>query len=103
MLHHCVGGYHQKHAAETDVIFFVRRARRPERSWYTLDIRMDRDVPKEVQLHGYRNEWCDRGRLHIPQRVRDFCDRWEREVLLPWAAAQKDKQTNTKKRKRRIA
>lgn len=105
VLHHCVGGYHKKHAAETDVIFFVRRARRPERSYYTLDIRMDTDVPWEVQLHGYRNEWCDRGRLHIPQRVRDFCDRWEREVLRPWAAAQKDKQTNTKhkKRKRRIA
>lgn len=107
VLHHCVGGYHQKHAAETDVIFFVRRARRPERSWYTLDIRMNTDVPREVQLHGYRNEWCDRGQLHIPQRVRDFCDRWEREVLLPWAAAQRDKQrdkqTNTKKRKRRIA
>lgn len=105
-LHHCVGGYHQKHAAETDVIFFVRRARRPERSYYTLDIRMNRDAPKEVQLHGYRNEWCDRGRLHIPQRVRDFCDRWEREVLLPWAAAQKDKQRDKqtgKKRKRRIA
>lgn len=105
VLHHCVGGYHQKHAAETDVIFFVRRARRPERSYYTLDIRMDLDAPKEVQLHGYRNEWCDRGRLHIPQRVRDFCDRWEREVLAPWTAAQRDKQTNNKhkKRKRRIA
>ena len=106
VLHHCVGGYHQKHAAETDVIFFVRRARRPERSWYTLDIRMNTDVPWEVQLHGYRNEWCDRGRLRIPQRVRDFCDRWEREVLLPWAAAQKDKQRDRqtgKKRKRRIA
>lgn len=103
VLHHCVGSYHRKHAAETDVIFFVRRARRPERSWYTLDIRMDTDVPREVQLHGYRNEWCDRGRLHIPRRVRDFCERWEREVLLPWAAAQRDKQTNTKKRKRRIA
>lgn len=105
VLHHCVGGYHQKHAAETDVIFFVRRARRPERSWYTLDIRMNTDVPREVQLHGYRNEWCDRGRLRIPQRVRDFCDRWEREVLLPWAAAQKDKQRDKqtgKKRKRRI-
>ena len=103
VLHHCVGGYHSKHAAETDVIFFVRHARRPERSWYTLDIRMDTDVPREVQLHGYRNEWCDRGRLRIPQRVRDFCDRWEREVLLPWAAAQRDEQKGTKKRKRRIA
>lgn len=105
-LHHCVGGYHQKHAAETDVIFFVRRARRPERSWYTLDIRMDRDEPKEVQLHGYRNEWTDRGLRSVPKDVREFCDRWEREVLLPWAAAQRDKQRDKqtgKKRKRRIA
>lgn len=103
-LHHCVGGYHQKHAAETDVIFFVRRDRRPERSYYTLDIRMDRDEPKEVQLHGYRNEWTDRGLRSVPKDVREFCDRWEREVLLPWAAAQRDKQTNNKhkKRKRRI-
>lgn len=101
-LHHCVGGYHSKHAAETDVIFFVRHARRPERSWYTLDICMTGKAPAEVQLHGYRNEWCNKGKLHIPRRVRDFCDRWEREVLLPWATAQGDKQTN-KKRKRRIA
>lgn len=104
-LHHCVGGYHQKHAAETDVIFFVRRARRPERSWYTLDIRMDRDEPKEVKLHGYRNEWTDRGLRSVPKDVREFCDRWEREVLLPWAAAQRDKQRDKqtgKKRKRRI-
>lgn len=106
VLHHCVGGYHQKHARETDVIFFVRRARRPERSYYTLDIRMDWDEPKEVQLHGYRNEWTDRGLLRsVPKDVREFCDRWEREVLAPWAAAQRDKQTNNKhkKRKRRIA
>lgn len=106
VLHHCVGGYHQKHARETDVIFFVRRARRPARSYYTLDIRMDWDEPKEVQLHGYRNEWTDRGLLRsVPKDVREFCDRWEREVLAPWAAAQRDKQTNNKhkKRKRRIA
>ena len=105
-LHHCVGGYHQKHAAETDVIFFVRRVRRPERSWYTLDIRMDTDVPREVQLHGYRNEWTDRGLRSVPKDVREFCDRWEREVLLPWAAVQRDKQRDKqtgKKRKRRIA
>lgn len=102
VLHHCVGGYHKKHAAETDVIFFVRRARRPERSLYTLDIRMTGKEPREVQLHGYRNEWTDRGLRSVPKDVREFCGRWEREVLLPWAAAQRDKQTNTKKRKRRI-
>lgn len=57
VLKHCVGDYCKKHAARTDVIFFVRHARRPERSWYTLDINMTGRIPKEVQLHGYRNEW----------------------------------------------
>ena len=105
VLHHCVGGYHGKHARETNVIFFVRRARRPERSYYTLDIRMTDNRAEEVQLHGYRNEWTDHGIRRVPKDVRAFCDRWEREVLRPWAAAQKDKQTNNKrkKRKRRIA
>lgn len=91
VLHHCVGSYHEKHARETDVIFFVRHARRPERSWYTLDIDMTGKEPREVQLHGYRNEWCDKGRLRIPKTVREFCDRWKQEVLLPWAAANRQK------------
>lgn len=52
VLKHCVGTYCGKHAKRTDVIFFVRHARRPERSWYTLDIQMTGRIPKEVQLHG---------------------------------------------------
>ena len=102
VLKHCVGDYCKKHAARTDVIFFVRHARRPERSWYTLDINMTGRIPKEVQLHGYRNEWYGKaGHGKIPQKVRDFCDRWEREVLAPWYAqrqgtARKDKQKRRK-------
>lgn len=101
-LHHCVGTYHHKHAAGTDVIFFVRHARRPERSWYTLDICMSGREPTEVQLHGYRNEWSDKGKLHIPQRVREAVDRWKREILLPWWEAEQKKRKKDK-RKRRIA
>ena len=81
---------------ETDVIFFVRHARRPERSWYTLDICMTGSEPREVQLHGYRNEWCGRKRLRIPPKVREFCDRWKKEVLLPWAAADRQKRKERK-------
>lgn len=36
-LHHCVGGYARNHAAGS-IILFVRHARRPERSWYTLNV-----------------------------------------------------------------
>lgn len=97
VLHHCVGGYGDKHSSGSDVIWFVRHARRPERSWYTLDIRMNAGEPREVQLHGYKNELVHGKELHIPRRVREFCDRWEREVLLPgWKRAQR--QAKTKKR-----
>lgn len=56
ILRHCVGGYGDKHCREDDVIFFVRHYRRPERSYYTLDINFNNKMPYEVQLHGYGNE-----------------------------------------------
>ena len=86
VLRHCVGGYGSNHISRRDVIFFVRHYRRPERSYYTLDINM-LDRPYRNQLHGYGNE---RHGIHkqyshkIPKKVLDFCDRWEREVLMPW-------------------
>lgn len=36
-LHHCVGRYSDAHA-QGKIILFVRHTRRPERSWYTLNI-----------------------------------------------------------------
>lgn len=102
VLEHCVGTYHKKHCAKTDVIFFVRRARKPNTPYFTLDINMTLKIPKEVQLHGYKNEWCKQGgRRKIPAKVRAFCDRWENEVLLPWFAAHRDAaQTEEKKRRK---
>lgn len=104
VLHHCVGGYGDKHLSGSDVIFFVRHARRPERSWYTLDIRMTGAQPREVQLHGYKNELVHGRELHIPRRVREFCDRWEREVLLPgWKRAQRQAKQPKKQAKKENA
>lgn len=103
VLHHCVGGYGHKHASESDVIFFVRHYRRPERSYYTLDINMKGSVPCEVQLHGYRNELYPSKhfrRSAIPQKVRDFCDRWESEILIPTIAKMKKKQSKPIKHRR---
>lgn len=107
VLHHCVGGYGHKHASESDVIFFVRHYRRPERSYYTLDINMTGSVPCEVQLHGYRNELYPSKHFRqsrIPQRVRDFCDWWEKEILIPTVAKmRKEQSTPVKRRKEKVA
>ena len=80
-LRHCVGGYAGTHAMGK-IILFVRHTRRPDRSWYTLNINVL--TKEEIQLHGYRNELVDGKRLKIPRRVREFVDLWEREVLAKW-------------------
>lgn len=94
VLRHCVGNYSEDHIRGKDTIFFVRKYRRPERSYYTLDINMT-DRPHRVQLHGYGNERHGVNKEHrhrIPKKVLDFCDRWEREVLMPWYRDQQKKQ-----------
>lgn len=98
-LRHCVGTYGSAHCSGRP-IFFVRKYRRPERSYYTLQINMLGDRPTEVQLHGYGNEHHGEHKQYrhkIPRKVRDFCDRWEREVLAPWFAAQRGKENETVK------
>lgn len=79
---HCVGGYVDKHL-QGSLIVFIRHARRPERSWYTLNIDVSGKTWHEVQLHGYGNEYAHGQELHIPKAVREWIDRWEAEVLQP--------------------
>ncbi len=102
VLRHCVGSYGTSHLKESDVIFFVRKYRRPERSYYTLDICMNDGEPREVQLHGYGNEHhgeYKQYRHSIPKKVRDFVDRWKKEVLMPFyyreMAKQKKKESKS--------
>lgn len=95
-LHHCVGSYIEKHASGK-IILFVRHARRPERSWYTLNI--DVTDKHEIQLHGYRNEILPSGRqLYIPQEVLAFVAEWRRTVLNGWQLppAEKPDKNHTK-------
>lgn len=85
-LRHCVGGYGQTHLSGQP-IFFVRHYRRPERSYYTLNENLTGDKPRRIQLHGYGNEHHGINKQHrhkIPQKVLDFCARWEKEILAPW-------------------
>lgn len=86
VLHHCVGGYGKQHT-EGRVILFVRHARRPERSWYTLNIDLTRGR-KEIQLHGYGNEYAHGKRLTVRPEVRKFVDNWEKTVLKKWVMPQ---------------
>lgn len=82
-LNHCVGSYAQSHVSGK-MIIFIRHARRPERSWFTLNIDVTGEKWHEVQLHGYGNEHGRKGAtLHTPEKVRAFVDRWEAEVLTP--------------------
>ena len=37
------------------------------------------------ERHGDHKQYAHK----IPRKVREFCDRWEREVLTPWFAAQR--------------
>lgn len=92
VLHHCIGTYVKTMAAMEDVIFFVRKYRRPERSWLTLDINMSGSRPTEAALHGWWNEGTPaepgdpwkRPKRKIPKRGRNFVDRWKKEILEPW-------------------
>lgn len=100
VLRHCVGTYGYAHTRGRP-IFFVRKYRRPERSYYTLNVDLTGRMPQEVQLHGYGNERHGENKQHshrIPQKVRDFVDRWEREVLTPWWAEQKRQEAAEKKK-----
>ena len=81
-LKHCVGGYAKQHVSGK-LIIFIRHARRPERSWYTLNIDTTGERPREIQLHGYCNEHANGRVLRIPDNVRAFVDVWESLVLAP--------------------
>ncbi len=109
-LHHCVDGYGPDHVGGK-LVLFVRHARRPERSWYTLNVDVRGPNWHRIQLHGYRNDYIAvKGlHLHIDKRVLAFLDRWEREVLTPVFRVvstqnkPKDKIGDKKKRKGKAA
>lgn len=94
-LHHCVGGYSKSHI-EGRIILFIRHTRRPERSWYTLNI--DVHTHRQIQLHGYHNEYVNGRTLQIPQRVLAFVAEWRRAVLDHWTLPPAPEKPEKKKR-----
>ena len=61
-LHHCVGGYAERHMTGATTILFLRKDRKRERSFLTIEI-YEKNVTGAVgirQIHGYQNERYDR-------------------------------------------
>ena len=56
-LHHCVGGYSQRHIQNDTTILFLRKGESPDTSFYTVEIRKDGAEWKVVQVHGACNKW----------------------------------------------
>lgn len=100
-LRHCVGSYCKTHAEGQSIILFVRKHRRPERSYYTLNISFEGTTPMEKQLHGYGNERHGANKQYyhkIPSDVRAFVNRWKKEVLEPWHIQQVRNNAKSKKK-----
>jgi len=55
-LHHCVGGYAQRHVSGSATILFLRHERRRGRPWLTIEVYEDKGKIRIRQVHGWRNE-----------------------------------------------
>ena len=75
-LQHCVGGYAQRHLEGKVVILFMRKTKRPDKPWLTIEMDWDRIR----QIHGYRNEglYTSKGRFAPDPRevYAEWLDTW---------------------------
>lgn len=87
-LHHCVGGYAERHMSGATTILFLRKEKTPHRSYITIEMcgKQGNDIR---QIHGYGNEQKAGKKLASPQeRHGAFIDLW-----LAWlkAGSKRDK------------
>lgn len=74
-LHHCVGGYAERHMAGKTTILFLRPEDTPDTPTYTIEM-----IGENLkQIHGYGNEWRDGKRQPDPRETMRF-------ILDPWLA-----------------
>lgn len=87
-LHHCVGGYAERHLKGTTTILFLRRQRTPGRSFLTIELFTERGKVKIQQIHGYRNEHYSSKAVSPQVKYAGFLDTW-----LSWvnAGSQRDR------------
>lgn len=99
-LQHCVGGYADRHIQGKTTILFMRKVKKPDEPWLTIEINGN----KLVQIHGYKNEGVHttKGRFAPDPRevYREFLDTW-----LDWMekGSKRDKRGNPKVPKKKGA
>lgn len=75
-LQHCVGGYARRHMEGKVTILFMRKVKKPDEPWLTIEMNGNR----LVQIHGFRNEgmYTEKGRFAPDPRefYREFLDTW---------------------------
>lgn len=91
-LHHCVGGYADRHVRGATTILFLRKRKKQGRSFLTIELNEYRGKIDIRQIHGYKNEYygkSDRKIVKPREKYRDFLDTW-----LAWvnAGSKRDKQ-----------
>ena len=79
-LHHCVGGYAERHMQGKLTICFMRRSEAPAASLYTIEMRGD----EMQQIHGINN-------IAPKPKAKAACDRW---LLWIKRGSKRDKQGN---------
>ncbi len=75
-LHHCVGGYAERHMTGATTILFLRKQRTPGRSFLTIELYEERGKIKIRQIHGYRNENVNPRPLPPREKYKAFLDAW---------------------------
>lgn len=75
-LHHCVGGYAERHANGKTAILFIRQKSAIEKSYVTMEVIGN----KIQQFHGYDNE---RSGWKIPKGIKDFVKEFEKYIQNP--------------------
>ena len=99
-LQHCVGGYADRHILGQTTILFMRKVKKPDEPWLTIEMNGN----KLVQIHGFKNEGLHttKGRFAPDPRevYREFLDTW-----LDWMekGSRRDKEGNPKLPKKKGA
>ena len=72
-LKHCVGGYADRHILGKTTILFMRKVKKPDEPWLTIEMNGN----KLVQIHGFKNEIVNGHRAPDPREVyREYIDTW---------------------------
>ena len=92
-LQHCVGGYADRHMSGAVTILFMRKVKKPDEPWLTIEMNGN----TLVQIHGFKNEGVHTAKGAFapnPREVyREFLDTW-----LDWLkkGSKRDKNGNPK-------